>query len=328
MHQFIPAQALWYDQGMSTRVSGVRILEITCDCEGQRIDNVLARELKGVPRSLIYRIIRRGEVRINKGRAKPDYRVRVGDQVRIPPLRTTPREVFSGSPPSALLARLEGSVVHEDATLLVVNKPSGIPVHSGSGVNWGVIEIMRFLRPELRRLELVHRLDRETSGCLLLAKSAECLRELHDLFRQRGVDKRYLALVQGRWPAKRSVEAPLRRFGLRGGERMVEVSSEGKQARTWFDPVTPYRGATLVEALLETGRTHQIRVHAAHTGHPLAGDRKYGAAQFNSEMRRLGLRRLFLHAHLLSLPRPEGELIVRAELEAGLIELLNRLESR
>ncbi len=304
----------------------VRLVEISADMAEQRIDNFLARELRGVPKSLIYRILRRGEVRVNRGRVKPGYRIRAGDQVRIPPVRV--KAPTAGSPPDFVIRRLEERPLYEDSTLLVVNKPAGIPVHAGTGVKWGVIESLRILRPDLQRLELVHRLDRETSGCLLLAKSAGVLRDLHRAFREREVDKRYLALVLGDWQGgHRQVRVPLRRGAKRGGERLVVVSEDGQQAETAFTPLTHYRGATLVEARPGTGRTHQIRVHAAHLGHPLAADDRYGERGFNRRVAALGLRRLFLHAHYLGIPTAQGDRVVDAPLPADLRAVLDAMES-
>lgn len=284
---------------------GVRLLDIGPEDAGQRIDNYLLRQLKGVPRSLIYRILRRGEVRVNRGRIKAEYRLQHGDQVRIPPVRTAapaPRSAAGGGAGE----RLEQRILYEDERLLVVDKPAGMAVHGGSGLSFGVIEALRAARPQAKFLELVHRLDRETSGCLLIAKKRSELRRLHELLRLGRVDKRYLALVSGRWQlGERRVDAPLLKNQLRSGERIVTVAAEGKPADTLFRPVELHAPASLVEVELGTGRTHQIRVHAAHVGHPLAGDEKYGAAEFNRQMRELGLKRMFLHAHSIAFDDPE-----------------------
>lgn len=304
---------------------GVRILAVATEDAGQRIDNFLLRHLKGVPRSLVYRILRRGEVRVNKGRIKPEYRVRAGDQVRIPPVRTGQP---APGPGGGAAGRLEDRIIYEDERLLVVDKPAGMAVHGGSGLSFGVIEALRAARPDARFLELVHRLDRETSGCLLIAKRRSELRMLHDLLRSGGVDKHYLALVRGRWTAgERLVELPLLKNQLRSGERIVTVDAAGKAADSRFRPLEIYPGASLVEVELGTGRTHQIRVHGAHIGHPLAGDEKYGDAEFNRRMRELGLRRLFLHAHSLGFSDPEsGRAIqVSAPLPDELRAVLDRL---
>jgi 23S rRNA pseudouridine955/2504/2580 synthase len=305
----------------------VQWVEISSDQAGQRIDNFLHRFLKGVPKSRIYRLLRKGEVRVNRARARPEYRVRSGDQVRIPPVRMSPaREVDPGV---RATARVRDAILYEDDRLLVLNKPSGMAVHGGSGLSFGVIEALRALRPGAPFLELVHRLDRDTSGCLLIAKRRSELRTLHGLLRVGQVDKRYLLLVKGNWTAeRREVEAPLRKNLLRGGERMVRVDAEGKQAVTRFGLLEHYRGASLLEARLETGRTHQIRVHAAHVGHPLAGDDKYGDGGFNRDMRGLGLKRLFLHAHYIAFRDPERDrsIEVSAPLDPDLRHVIQHLE--
>ncbi len=304
--------------------------EITIDKgnEGRRIDNFLISRLKGVPKSRIYRILRKGEVRINKGRIRPNYRLKEGDILRIPPIRVA-EAPFSGPPPALLARRLADTVLHEDGELLVIDKPSGIAVHGGSGVSQGVIETLRAMRPDARFLELVHRLDRDTSGCLMIAKKRSALRALHELLRNDHIDKRYLALVRGKWKGgERRVKAPLHKNTLASGERIVRVDPEGKSAVTVFRPVRRYPQATLVEATLHTGRTHQIRVHAAHIGHPIAGDEKYGSASFNREMRELGLSRLFLHARSLRfrLREENDTLQLEAPLPGELELLLKKLE--
>lgn len=287
--------------------TAVQWLEVPPSYEGQRIDNFLRTQLKGVPKSLIYRILRKGEVRVNKGRIKPEYKLQAGDVVRVPPLRLAER---SEKEPFAqpILERLEAAIVYEDKGLIVVNKPAGIAVHGGSGVSAGVIEAFRQLRPEAKELELVHRLDRDTSGLLMIAKKRSMLRHLHEQLRGDGVDKRYLALVRGNWPtSKRKVSAPLLKNNLRSGERMVEVNPEGKEALTMFKVLTRFGDvATLVEASPITGRTHQIRVHAKHAGHSIAGDPKYGDEEFSKMIRNLGGKRLFLHAYALTVTLPDG----------------------
>lgn len=309
----------------------VRILQVGAEDAGQRIDNYLMRHLKGAPRSLIYRILRRGEVRVNKGRIKPEYRVQAGDQVRVPPVRTaapTPRGGGVGEGGMSAGDRLEQRILYEDERLLVIDKPAGMAVHGGSGLSFGVIEALRAARPEAHFLELVHRLDRETSGCLLIAKKRSELRNLHELLRQGAVDKRYLALVRGRWELGEClIEAPLLKNQLRGGERIVTVNSEGKAADSRFRPLEIFAAASLVEVDLGTGRTHQIRVHAAHVGHPLAGDEKYGDETFNRQMRELGLKRLFLHAHSIGFSDPVSgrEVHVSTPLPDDLRTVLDRL---
>ncbi|TBW11441.1 23S rRNA pseudouridine(955/2504/2580) synthase RluC [Azotobacter chroococcum subsp. isscasi] len=287
--------------------SGVQLLEIGPEAAGQRIDNFLRTQLKGVPKTLIYRILRKGEVRVNKGRIKPEYKLQAGDLVRVPPLRLAERDEPAPLA-QGLLERLEAAIVHEDKALILLNKPAGIAVHGGSGLSHGVIEALRQLRPEARDLELVHRLDRDTSGLLMIAKKRSMLRHLHEALRGDGVDKRYLALVRGFWPsARKQVSAPLQKNTLRSGERMVEVDEEGREALTLFRVLRRFGDfATLVEAKPVTGRTHQIRVHARHAGHPIAGDAKYGDEEFTREIRALGGKRLFLHAYSLVVPLPEG----------------------
>jgi 23S rRNA pseudouridine955/2504/2580 synthase len=278
---------------------GVRFLEVDAASAGQRIDNFLLRELKGVPKSYIYRILRRGEVRVNKGRVKALYRLKQGDSIRIPPVRVAEAST-PVSPPSGLAQRLEQAVVYEDDRFLVLNKPSGVAVHGGSGMDFGVIEAMRAIRPTARHLELVHRLDRDTSGCLLISKRNSALRTLHELIRQNQVDKRYLALLAGSWrKGSQVVRAALRKNTLQGGERVVRVAADGKPAETRFRRLQRFPRATLVEVDLMTGRTHQIRVHSAWLGSPVLGDDKYGDADANKWARQLGLKRLFLHAHSL-----------------------------
>jgi 23S rRNA pseudouridine955/2504/2580 synthase len=282
--------------------SAVEIVQVGSGQEGQRIDNFLIGHAKGVPRGHLYRVLRRGQVRVNKGRVKPSYKLRLGDLVRIPPMRVAERAT-PVRPPRAPLRHLEAAVLYEDERLIGLNKPSGMAVHGGSGLSWGLIEAMRVLRPNTAALELVHRLDRETSGCLLLSKRRSALRDLHRLIRDNAVDKRYLALLVGRLPQhKVAVDVPLRKNLLRSGERVVRVDREaGKKASTLFRCVRQLGDFTLVEAKPITGRTHQIRVHAAHLGAPVAGDEKYGDAAANRCLRGLGLKRLFLHARALIL---------------------------
>ncbi len=305
---------------------GVRLILVDALGDGQRVDNFLLRELKGVPRTLVYRLLRTGEVRVNKGRAKPGQRLAPGDTVRVPPLRTAQRE--PGEVPTGQIQSIRKSIIYEDKQLLVVDKPSGMAVHGGSGVSFGVIEAMRAARPAARELELVHRLDRETSGCLMLALRRSALRRLQAIQRENRVEKRYLALVGGKNPRDRfTVDVPLRKNLLQGGERVVRVDASGKASRTRFEVLERFADCMLVEAALETGRTHQIRVHAAHLGLPLLGDEKYGDPQLNRRYRELGLRRLFLHAWRLVIPwgEPERPLTIEAPLPAELAAVLQRL---
>ena len=272
--------------------------------QGQRIDNFLIRELKGLPRSRIYRMLRSGEVRVNGRRVRQTYRLLAGDEVRIPPVqglgsgRSGSKQAFVGN---AVLDTLERAIVHEDDDLLVVNKPAGMPVHGGSGLSFGVIEVLRRLRPE-HDLGLAHRLDRDTSGCLLVAKSRRVLLELHRGLREREVRKRYRLVVFGAWPKRTTtVRLPLTRYLTSSGERRVRVDPDGKASRTDFTVEESASRATLLEARLHTGRTHQIRVHADAAGHPVVGDVKYASDAQQREAEALGIRRLCLHAEELVL---------------------------
>jgi 23S rRNA pseudouridine955/2504/2580 synthase len=280
-------------------------VEIDAGSEGQRVDNFLLRVCKGVPRSHIYRVLRTGEVRVNSRRVGATYRLQLGDRVRIPPIRVaaaTPRR----APP------VELPVVFEDDSLLVVDKPAGIAVHGGSGVSFGVIERLRSARPQARFLELAHRLDRETSGLLVLAKRRPALVALHAALREGRVRKRYLVLVKGRWrDAERSVDLPLLKSVTGSGERRVRVDRSGREALTVFRRVREVPGYTLLEAELMTGRTHQIRVHLAHLGFPIAGDDKYGDFELNRALAKRGLKRMFLHAAELELAHPAGGAALR-----------------
>jgi 23S rRNA pseudouridine955/2504/2580 synthase len=306
--------------------TSVQHLEVAPEEAGQRLDNYLRRRLAGVPRSRLYRVIRKGEVRVNGRRAGPDARLKASDRVRIPPLRL-PVAGEPARPGPGLREQMARAIVYEDDRLLVLDKPAGIAVHGGSGVSLGVIEALRALRPG-ESLELAHRLDRDTSGCLLIARNAATLRILHALLREGAVEKRYLALLRGRWQlgAKR-IEVPLRTDLRSGGERTVRPGASGKAAVSEFRPVQFFgRIATLMEVTLRTGRTHQIRVHAQHAGHPVAGDEKYGDPEFNRELTSRGLGRMFLHAHSLSFNWPQGgEFGVNTPLPAELAAVLDRL---
>ncbi len=288
------------------------------DVAGMRLDRFLSQQLRGVPRARLCRLVRKGEVRVNGRRASVELRLASGDDVRIPPVRLGLDIAGSvdGAPlprrtrvPQALIATLRDAVIHEDDRLLVVNKPAGIAVHGGSGIGFGVIEALRAARPvEADSLELVHRLDRDTSGLLLVARKPAVLRMLHASLRAgEHFEKRYLALVAGRWQlGRKRIDVPLRTDWRVGGERTVKVHASGKPSTSAFAPVQFFgKLATLMEVRIDTGRTHQIRVHAAHAGHPVAGDEKYGDAGFNARMRELGLRRMFLHAASLSFTWPD-----------------------
>ncbi|OHY92244.1 23S rRNA pseudouridine(955/2504/2580) synthase [Aeromonas sobria] len=305
----------------------VQLLTIEAEHDGQRIDNFLKTQLKGVPKSLIYRILRKGEVRVNKKRIKPEYKLCAGDVIRVPPVRVAEKNEL----PSAnlgVIQRLESQILFEDEAMIVLNKPSGMAVHGGSGLSFGVIEGLRALRPDARFLELVHRLDRDTSGVLLVAKKRSALRSLHEQLRIKTMRKQYLALVRGKWQAHvKVVNAPLRKNDLQSGERVVRVSADGKPSETRFRVVRQFAEATLVECSPITGRTHQIRVHTLHAGHPIACDDKYGEAAFDEKMRSQGLKRLFLHAWKLSFIHPADgrEMQMEAPLAPELDGFLEKL---
>ncbi len=305
---------------------GVRHYAVSHDEAGQRLDNALLRLLKGVPKTHVYRLLRTGQVRVNGGRRGPGYRLRDGDLLRLPPVRQAERIPQDG-PLARVKPVLEAGILYEDADLLVIDKPTGIPVHGGSGLAGGLIEALRRLREE-PRLELAHRIDRDTSGCLIIARRRSSLRALHAAFREGRVRKRYLALLLGEIHAPFESRAPLRRYVQRGGERHVAVAADGRPARTRFLPKVTSGALSLVEIELGTGRTHQIRVHATHAGYPVAGDPRYGDEVQNRRLRALGLRRLALHAARLQLehPRTGQALDLHAPLPADLLEVLERLE--
>jgi len=303
---------------------GVRQVQVDAAHAGRRVDNFVNAALGGVPRGRLYRMLRRGEVRVDGGRVKPDYRLQTGQTVRLPPFDLVPGH--AGAAPAALAERLAAAVVYEDEDVLVLDKPAGVAVHGGSGIGWGVIETLRACRADGERLDLVHRLDRDTSGCLVLARDPRRLRALHEALRQGKVYKRYLALVGGHWRGG-VVDSALRRVRGPGGERRVHADAGGKAARSTFKAIGTYPGATLVEVVTDSGRTHQIRVHAAGAGHPLAGDPRYGDPDLNRRLRALGLQRLFLHAASLRLPAAGGEIVVHAPLPPELRAVLDRLET-
>ncbi len=304
-----------------------RIIEVAADDAGQRLDNFLLARLKGAPRSLVYRIVRGGEVRVNSGRCRPDRRLEAGDRVRVPPVRLAERD--PAFPSRGLCEELAGRILFENEGVLVIDKPSGLAVHGGSGLSLGLIEALRAMRPDCKSLELVHRLDRDTSGCVMVAKKRAVLRHLHEGLREGSIHKRYVALVRGRWPASRArVTAALEKNTLSSGERMVRADDAGKRAETLFRVLGTYAEATLVEASPLTGRTHQIRVHAQISGHPIAGDDKYGDREFDKRMRAHGLRRLFLHAASLAFSLPSGETVdASAPLDPSLAAMLESLAS-
>ncbi len=286
--------------------------EVDESSQDQRIDNYLQKILKGVPKSHIYRILRSGEVRVNSRRVQASYRLQDGDKIRLPPVRTSTKSV--GSRPGAPTALFSGTVLFEDDDLLVVNKPSGVAVHGGSGISSGVIEQLRAARSGLRFLELVHRIDRDTSGVLILAKKRTALTGLHTQLREGAVRKHYLALVVGEWKdPKRNVKAALHKYVSSSGERRVVVNAEGQQAHTVFRLVSNLSDFSLLDAELKTGRTHQIRVHLAHIGFPIAGDDKYGDFDANKRLAKLGLKRMFLHAASLEFCHPRSTQVMRVE---------------
>lgn len=305
---------------------------ISEDEQGQRLDNFLLRICKGVPKSHVYRILRSGEVRVNSKRCEASYRLQLGDVLRIPPVRIAQKaeEVVAGAEFKAELP-----ILYEDEAMLVIDKPAGIAVHGGSGVSFGVIEALRRQRPQARFLELAHRLDRETSGILLVGKKRSALVALHDMFREggagaggRGADKRYLVLVSGRWmDPVRNVRLPLLKYLLDSGERRVRVADDGKASHTVFRLLARWENFSLLEAELKTGRTHQIRVHLAHLDFPIAGDEKYGDFSLNKALPRAGLKRMFLHAWRMRLPHPLGgeALALEAPLPEGLRGFLRQL---
>jgi len=291
------------------KLAGARQIEVDPEAAGTRLDQFLMRLLPSVPRSRVFRIVRKGEVRVNGKRAGPMQRLQERDIVRVPPIRVE-EEPAPGEParvPSRVRQNMEAAIISEDERLLVLDKPAGVAVHGGSGLSFGVIEALRAMRPK-EDLELVHRLDRDTSGCLLVSRKRSALRSLHELMREGQVDKRYLTLVKGHWNLGHTkIDEPLRTDIRVSGERTVKVHSTGKQAISEFRPIQWFGNqATLLEVSLLTGRTHQIRVHAAHAGHPVAGDEKYGDEAFNAEMKAAGLNRMFLHAHSVSFEWPQG----------------------
>lgn len=298
---------------MATKV-GVTHREVKPDDAGQRIDNYLLRELKGVPRARIYSMLRKGEVRINGSRVRPTRRLAAGDRVRIPPVVVKAPAAAPSAVRSERLESLKSRILHADASILVLNKPAGWAVHGGSGVSLGIIEALRLIYPD-EPLELVHRLDRETSGCLVIARRRSALRQAQAAMRERRVDKRYLAIVHGDWPESvEAVEVPLRREQDSSGQRIVRVHDGGKPARTEVSIARRLQGATLLDAHPTTGRTHQIRVHLASRGYPIIGDTRYGERSVNRRYAELGIKRLCLHALSIRLPLEERTLAVAAPL--------------
>ncbi len=315
--------------------SGVRKVRIDASRAGQRIDNFLRSELPGVPKGRIYRLLRRGEVRVNSRRVKAEYKLKEGDEVRVPPARV---RTGGPAPPDRIAAEMLDHVLYEDKRLLVINKPTGVAVHGGSGVSHGVIELLRHARPDLRDLALVHRIDRETSGCLVMAKRRSALRELHERFREGRVEKNYLALVVGDWQfGDQLIDAPLFVQHRKQGERHVVVSGNGKPAQTRVGLSRTFGVYSLLQCAPVTGRTHQIRVHLAHAGHPIVGDERYGDDEANRVAKKFGLKRLFLHAQSIAFADDSGnELHFTAPLaddlerflSAGVIEVQRQKKAR
>jgi 23S rRNA pseudouridine955/2504/2580 synthase len=312
--------------------STVKTVTVPEDRDNQRLDNFLSGQIKGVPKSLIYKLVRSGQVRINGKRAKPDSRVSGGDEIRIPPVRLeVPGEIKP--PPKSLLERLAASIIYEDKALLALNKPPGMAAHGGSGISFGVIETLRALRPD-ESFELVHRLDRDTSGVLVIAKKRSALLELAALLREgedeEAPNKKYLTLLVGKMPSgSMTVDAPLQRSVLQGGERMVRVHPEGKASVSHFKLLERRGGLSFCEVAIETGRTHQIRVHAAHLGHPVAGDEKYGERETNKKLsEQVGLKRLFLHAASMQFALESGAkpYLINAPLAEDLKAVLDKLK--
>jgi 23S rRNA pseudouridine955/2504/2580 synthase len=302
------------------------MLEVDSEEVGQRLDNFLLKHLRKAPKMLIYRIIRKGEVRVNKGRAQPSRRLELGDIVRVPPV--TIAEVGEKVvPPKVQMERIENLILFEDSDLMVINKPPGMAVHGGSGVSWGLVELVRNLRSDAKRVELVHRLDRDTSGAIILAKKMSVLRNMHEQIRQNQVEKRYLTLLAGQWPKnKQKVDLPLLRTTLGSGERIVEVSPDGKPCLSYFFLQQQFDQAALMEVKLITGRTHQIRVHAKAQGCPVVGDDKYGVDEINSEFKELGMASLALHAQRLVFVHPATN--NKVEIEAPLFKDFKRIISK
>jgi 23S rRNA pseudouridine955/2504/2580 synthase len=309
--------------------TAVRHFEVSDEEAGQRLDNFVHKRLGDIPRSRVYRVIRKGEVRVNGHRAGPDTRLQARDKIRIPPVRVRPPSEV-GRPSADLRESVRKAIVYEDDKLLVLDKPAGIAVHGGSGISFGVIEALR-AQKQGESLELVHRLDRDTSGCLLVARNTATLRTVHALLREGAFEKRYLALLKGKWElGRKRIDIPLRTDIRVGGERTVKADASGKASVSEFRPVQFFgKRATLVEVTIFTGRTHQIRVHAQHAGHPVAGDEKYGDEALNEELRAMGLNRMFLHAHSVGFEWPQGgEFSVNTPLPPDLAAVIDKLGDR
>ncbi|WP_456296970.1 23S rRNA pseudouridine(955/2504/2580) synthase RluC [Vibrio sp. AK197] len=309
---------------MSEIRTQVQFVDIDADMAGQRVDNFLRNQLKSIPKSMIYRILRKGEVRVNKKRVKAEYKLQSGDVVRIPPVTVTEKSQEDVAPSTKLnkVAELESKIIYEDEHLLILNKPSGTAVHGGSGLKFGAIEALRALRPEARFLELVHRIDRDTSGILLVAKKRSALRHLQAQFRDKTVNKYYFALVMGKWkPSCKVINAPLLKNEVNS---IVRVNPKGKPSETRFKILESFEQATFIQASPITGRTHQIRVHTQYAGHPIAWDDRYGDRRFDAYTGKVGLDRLFLHAANIRFVHPKSEqsMEINAPMEPKLEQVL------
>ncbi|WP_444998533.1 23S rRNA pseudouridine(955/2504/2580) synthase RluC [Aliikangiella sp. IMCC44359] len=313
----------------ATNFDKVQLREIDEDHHGQRIDNYLIGQLKGVPKSRVYRILRKGEVRVNKKRVKAEYKLQAGDIIRIPPVRIAPPNTEQNIEKFDRVKQLESHIIDETNQYLILNKPSGMAVHGGSGLSFGVIEALRALRPKEKFLELVHRLDRDTSGCLLIAKRRSFLTHFHELLRTKAMKKEYLAIVVGDWDSNNNrVTAPLKKNQLKSGERFVSVESDGKPSETRFKCLKRFGQYSLIKAMPVTGRTHQIRVHAQYAGCPLLGDSKYNLN--SQDENQLGLKTFLLHAQRLSFTLPEDDnvLVYEAELPSKMEDIINQLNKK
>ena len=314
---------------IQNKKAGARQVIIDAGQCNRRIDNFMFKELGKVPKSRIYQMLRRGEIRVNGGRIRQDYRLQIGDKIRIPPVHLSVSEKTE-LPGNNLLNLVRESLIFENEEIIILNKPAGISVHSGSGQAFGIIEILRFLRPADTDLQLVHRLDKETSGCLMIAKNSLSLRWLHECLREGRIQKQYMALLMGHLQNRKvKVTAPIEKNVAKSGERIATISESGKHALTEFTRSKQFERTTLAEVIINTGRTHQIRVHAAFIHHPIAGDTKYGDKSFNQDMRKLGLHRVFLHAKTLGIPAWPGkqkDLVMNSVLPVELQTVLTTLE--
>lgn len=318
-------------QQQSLTAGKVQYVTIDEDQAGQRIDNFLINHFKTVPKSHIYKMIRKGEVRVNKGRVNAFYKLMRDDSVRLPPAKITQVNKMPKTIPEHLLVQLKQRVLYEDDNLMVIDKPAGFAVHGGSTIGYGIIDALKRLYPQVKNLELAHRLDTETSGCLIIAKKKKILRELHELLREGKVNKIYWTLTKGRWKkTELYVDAPLHKHYQHGGKHVVEVRREGKSAQSLFRTLNIFQGASFMEVKLLTGRTHQIRVHAKHVDHPIAGDDRYGDNEFNKLVKGMGLKRMFLHARSIDfiLPSTQKKIAVTAPLDQELQSVIGAFKNQ